>query len=91
MAKGTPMNEVNKLQTEIFTTEIDVTNSHIICQTFCEMKGAEYAFYLLIDGIAVSKQWYKEEPVCSFRLDHDRTKEHSIVFFVRDGEGDISK
>ena len=91
MAKETPMNEVNKLQAEIFTTEIDVTNSHIICQTFCKMKGAEYAFYLLIDGIAVSKQWYKEEPLCSFRLEHDRTKEHSIVFFVRDGEGNIFK
>lgn len=91
MAKGTPMDEANILQSEIFSTEIDVTNSHIICRTFCKMKGAEYAFYLLIDGIAISKQWYKEEPLCSFRLEHDRTKEHSIVFFVRDGEGNIFK
>ena len=76
---------------ELFTTKIKVTNTHIECQTVCELNGAEYAFYLVIDGITVTKQWYKEEPLCSFRLEHDRTKEHSIVFFVRDGEGNIFK
>lgn len=91
MAKEPTMDELNKPHAELFTTKIEVTNSHVECQTFCGLKGAEYAFYLVIDGITVTKQWYKEKPVCSFSLEHDRTKEHSIVFFVRDGEGNIFK
>lgn len=91
MAKEPPIDELDKPQSELFTTKINVTNSHIECQTFCEMKGAEYAFYLVINGITVTKQWYKHEPLCSFLLEHDLTKEHSILFFVRDGEGNIFK
>jgi len=91
MAKELAIDEWNKLHAEIFTTKINVTNSHIECETFCEMNGVEYAFYLVINGITVTKQWYKEEPLCSFRLEHDRTKEHNIVFFVRDKEGKVFK
>jgi|TARA_B110000211_G_C14021051_1_gene527700 hypothetical protein len=91
MAKEPLMDEFIKPHALDFTTKVKVTTSHVECQTFCDLKNVEYAFYLVVDGITVSKQWYKDEPICSFRLEHDRTKEHSIVFFVRDLEGKIHK
>ena len=74
-----------------FTTELDVSSNYIHCQIFCENKNVDYAFYLVVDGVTAVKQWYKSEPECFFRLEYDRTKEHSIVFFVRDLQGNIVK
>ena len=74
-----------------FTTKVNVSTNHVECRTFCELKGAEYAFYLVVDGITVSKHWYEDDSVCKFRLDYDRTKQHSVVFFIRDLDGNIQK
>ena len=74
-----------------FKTNIDVSSNYIHCQIFCENKNVDYAFYLVVDGVTAVKQWYKSEPQCLFSLEYDRTKEHSIVFFVRDLQGNIVK
>ena len=74
-----------------FTTELDVSTNNIRCRVSCENKNVDFAFYLVVDGITIVKQWYQEDPKCSFRLSYDRTKEHSVVFFVRDSEGNIFK
>lgn len=85
------INILSKSGTVQFTTKVDVFSKYIQCQVFCENKNVDYAFYLVVGGTTVVKQWYNDEPVCSFRLEFDRTKEHSIVFFVRDSLGTIVK
>ena len=74
-----------------FTTELNASTNYIRCRVSCENKNVDFAFYLVVDGITIVKQWYQEDPNCSFRLSYDRTKEHSVVFFVRDSEGNIFK
>ena len=72
-----------------FTTKVDAKIDRLECHAFCDLKGAEYAFYLNLDGKTVSKKWYRDEPMCSFNLEYGRTKTHSVVFFVKDLDGNI--
>ena len=81
----------SKSDTVQFTTKVDVFSNYIRCQVFCQHKNVDYAFYLVVDGSTVVKRWYNEESSCSFRLEFDRTKEHSIIFFVRDSVGTVVK
>lgn len=74
-----------------FTTQIDVSPNNIHCRVFCAQNDVNFAFYLVVNGITTVKHWYQEDPHCSFRLEHDRTKEHSVVFFVRDSQGNVVK
>ncbi|MDA8588111.1 hypothetical protein N9L41_01210 [Euryarchaeota archaeon] len=91
MAEQSTLEESVNFEEVKFTTKVNVSTNHIECRTFCELKGVEYAFYLVVDGITVSKHWYEDDPVCKFRLDYDRTKHHSVVFFIRDLDGNIQK
>ena len=91
MATNTTTGNLGKTHKVEFTTEIDVSVNNIHCRVSCDNKDVDFAFYLVVDGITTVKQWYQEKPNCSFRLEHDRTKQHSVVFFVRDSEGNIFK
>tara|TARA_B110000467_G_scaffold72749_1_gene66010 strand:+ start:171 stop:1277 length:1107 start_codon:yes stop_codon:yes gene_type:complete len=91
MAKEPLMDEFIRPHALDFTTKVKVTTSHVECQTFCDLINVEYAFYLVVDGITVSKHWYEDDSVCKFRLDYDRTKQHSVVFYIRDLDGNIQK
>jgi len=91
MTTDTKTENLNKTHHIEFTTELDASTNYITCRVFCENKDVDFAFYLVVDGITTVKQWYQDEPNCSFRLGHDRTKEHTVVFFVRDLEGNIFK
>ena len=53
------------------------------------MEGAEFAFYLNIDGENVEQRWYEAQPYTVFNLNYDRIKSHSVIFFVRDKTGEI--
>ncbi|MDA8832857.1 hypothetical protein N9N12_01435 [Candidatus Poseidoniales archaeon] len=91
MATNTTTENLGKTHQVEFTTEIDVSVNNIYCQVYCADNDVNFAFYLVVDGITTVKRWYKADPNCSFRLEHDRTKEHSVVFFVRDSKGNIFK
>ncbi len=91
MATDATTDNLGKTHQVEFTTEMDVSTNYIQCRVTCDNKDVDFAFYLVVDGITTVKQWYQEEPNCSFRLGHDRTKEHRVVFFIRDSEGNIFK
>jgi hypothetical protein len=91
MATNTTTENLGKTHQVEFTTKIDVSVNNIHCQVYCADNDVNFAFYLVVDGITTVKQWYKADPSCSFHLEHDRTKEHSVVFFVRDSKGNIFK
>ena len=61
----------------------------IECRINCELKGASFAFYLNVDGENVEQQWYGNQPYAIFNLNYDRTKLHTVVFFVKDQAGEI--
>ena len=61
----------------------------IECRINCELKGVSFAFYLNVDGENVEQQWYGNQPYAIFNLNYDRTKLHTVVFFVKDQAGEI--
>lgn len=61
----------------------------IECRINCELKGVSFAFYLNVDGENVEQQWYGNQPYAIFNLNYDRTKLHTVVFFVKDHAGEI--
>ena len=61
----------------------------IECKINCDLQGVEFAFYLNIDGENVEQQWYGNQSYAIFDLDYDRTKLHTVVFFVKDHAGEI--
>ena len=61
----------------------------IECKINCDLKGVEFAFYLNIDGENAEQQWYGNQSYAIFDLNYDRTKLHTVVFFVRDHAGKI--
>ena len=61
----------------------------IECKINCDLEGIEFAFYLNIDGENVEQQWYGNQSYAIFDLDYDRTKLHTVVFFVKDHAGEI--
>ena len=66
-------NKFTTLQCKIDTKIIDVT----------------YAFYLIVDGVAVSKKWYNKENHVEFDLTYDKSKSHELHCFVKDKYGNI--
>ena len=72
-----------------FETTINVDVESIDCRIKCDLEDAEFAFYLNIDGENVEQQWYSKENHVIFKLNYDRTKLHTVVFFVRDKAGEI--
>ena len=61
----------------------------IECRINCELKDVSFAFYLNVDGENVEQQWYGNQPYAIFNLNYDRTKLHTVVFFVKDQAGEI--
>ncbi|MGB2038451.1 MAG: hypothetical protein ACPHX8_08290, partial [Candidatus Poseidoniaceae archaeon] len=51
----------------------------------------QFAFYLNVDGKTVEQRWYEDKSFTTFNLTFDRTKSHTVVFFVRNIGGEIHK
>ena len=74
-----------------FDTIVKHGVNSIHCHINCDQKNIQFAFYLDIDGETVEQRWYEDKSHTTFKLAYDRTKSHSVVFFVRDIVGNIYK
>ena len=72
-----------------FDITVKVEVESVDCRINCDLEDAEFAFYLNIDGQNVEQQWYSNENRIIFKLNYDRTKLHTVVFFVKDKSGEI--
>ena len=74
-----------------FGTAINVDVESIECVIYCDSEDVDFAFYLNVDGENVEQRWYSKENHATFKLIFDRTKSHTVIFFVRDKMGDIHR
>jgi hypothetical protein len=63
----------------------------IQCHINCSRKDVQFAFYLNVGGKTVEQRWYGDKSYTTFKLTFDRTKSHTVVFFVKDIAGVIHK
>ena len=69
-------------------TSIDISVQNKLtslqCNTNTKIVDVTYAFYLIVDGVAVSKKWYSNENHAEFDLTYDKSKSHELHCFVKD-------
>ena len=71
---------------EDISIDISVQNNltTLQCNTNTKIVDVTYAFYLIVDGVAVSKKWYSKENHAEFDLIYDKSKSHELHCFVKD-------
>lgn len=76
---------------EDISIDISVQNklTSLQCNTNTKIVDVTYAFYLIVDEVAVSKKWYSNENHAEFDLIYDKNKSHELHCFVKDKYGNI--
>lgn len=76
---------------EDISIDISVQNklTTLQCNTNTKIVDVTYAFYLIVDGVAVSKKWYSNENHAEFDLIYDKNKSHELHCFVKDKYGNV--
>ena len=76
---------------EDISIDISVQNklTSLQCNTNTKIVDVTYAFYLIVDGVAVSKKWYSNENHAEFDLIYDKNKSHGLHCFVKDKYGNV--
>ncbi|MDC1419654.1 hypothetical protein N8653_02915 [Euryarchaeota archaeon] len=74
---------------KIFETGTTVGYNVLNCFIKSGERGNKFAFYLFVDGRRVAERWYNEDSTATFRIDNDKAKIYSVIYFLKDEEGKI--